>query len=192
VSEDPEKVHDYIRVTDSSLVPQVATSKILIGTPLLLFCDIIQKEMGLADGRVWLWDQKIFQPTDSGLYIAISVLTCKPFGNVNYNNLGGNQNAYVAMQATLDVDIISRGPAARDRKEEIVIALQSQYAQQQQEKNSFYIGRIPTAFKNLSNVDGAAIPYRFNISVAIQYAYLKVSPSQYFTTLLGPDVYTNP
>lgn len=189
--EEADKSYDTIQVKDSSVPPLVTTSQILVGTPLVLFCDIIQKYMGLAPGRVYLWDQKIFEPTDSGIFVAVSVLRCKPFGNNSeYDGSGDGLSAFqtVNMYADLQVDIISRGSGARDRKEEIILALMSDYAQQQQEANSFYIGKIPPAgqFVNVSQADGAAIPYRFNIIVGMQYAYRKVVDVGYFDTFTNP------
>lgn len=189
---DPRFVYDTVRVTDSAAA--TATAQILIGLPLLLFCEIIQRELDLANGRVYLWDQKIMQPTDSGLYVAVSVPYCKPFANVNRQSVSGEESEqFVSMLATLDIDIISRGPAARDRKEEVILALASTYAEQQQEANSFYVGRLPanSRFTNLSLVDGAAIPYRYKISVNMQYAYKKTQALPYidtfeFTVLTDP------
>lgn len=182
-SSNPKFAYDIIRVTDASTA--TATARILVGTPLTLFCEIIQQEMSLTDGRVYLWDQKLMQPSDFDLYIAVSVASAKPFGNSNrYQTDGGGLDAYqyVSMYNLLNLDIISRGPAARDRKEEVILALNSIYAQQQQDANSFYIGKLSTNFINLSEIDGAAIPYRYRISVAMQYAYVKIKPSQYFDT----------
>lgn len=185
VSSDPKLAYDTIQVVDS--LAAVATSQILVGTSLILFCEILQREMGLANGRVYLWDQKIFQPSDNNLYIAVSVPSCKPFSNnVQPDPITGWLNAVqiTNMLATLDIDIISRGPEARDRKEEIILALNSIYAQSQQEGNSFYIGKLPPSarFVNLSNIDGAAIPYRFRISVNLQYAFVKSKAIDYFDT----------
>ncbi len=187
VSEDPSALYDTIQVRDH--VGAIKTARILIGTPLLLFCDILQKEMGLADGSVYLWDQKIMQPTDFGLYIAVQVLSAKPFSNIN--TFDGSTNSSVQsinMYTTLQLDVISRGPAARDRKEEVVMALNSNYAQSQQEANSFYIGKLPPGaqFLNLSAVDGAAIPYRFNISIAMQYFVTKTKTVPYFDSFEAP------
>lgn len=195
VSEDPSTLYDTIQVTDASLA--TATAQILVGTPLLLFCEILQKEMGLANGRVFLWDQKINQPTDNDLYIAVSMPMCKPFANTNsQDGSGGGLNSVqsVNMMATLDVDMISRGPAARDRKEEIILAFNSNYAQQQQEGNGFYIASLPpgSKFLNLSEIDGAAIPYRYKISVNIQYSFSKTTPVQYFNTFSTVQTNTNP
>lgn len=180
---DPAKLYDIIDAKDS--LNAIITSKILVATPLLLFCEIIQRFMGLPDGRVFLWDQKIFQPTDPALYIAVQVLTCKPFGNTKkFDGTTNDQIQSVNMHSTLQVDIMSRSDEARDRKEEIVLALNSQYSEFQQEANSFYIGKLPpgSQFVNLSNQDGAAIPYRFNIAVAIQYFVTKALASDYFDT----------
>lgn len=196
VDSDPLTAYDYVIATDT--VGATATAKILVGLPLILFCEIIQKEMSLADGRVYLWDQKIFQPSDNDLYIAVSVSSCKPFGNTLSPNAGSTSWALplqsVNMLATLDLDIISRGPAARDRKEEVVMAFNSIYAQAQQEANSFYIGKLPPGarFVNLSMIDGAAIPYRFKISVNMQYMVTKQKAVPFFDTFQDVPVATNP
>jgi hypothetical protein len=182
--------YQVVKVVDA--LSSSATVSVLIGSPLILFCDILQKEMDLANGRVYLWDQKIMQPKDSSLYIAVAVISCKPFGNTNRLNSDGEAEQSVNMQATLQVDIISRGPAARDRKEEIILALNSNYAQSQQEKNSFQIGYVPgSRFVNLSQEDGAAIPYRYSIAVFLQYMVRKTKVVPYFDSFSDPVVVTD-
>lgn len=192
VSSNPANLFDQIQVTDS--LGDTAQASILVGTPLLLFCDIIQNQMGLANDHIYLWDQKLFQPTDSSLYVAVSVLSCKPFGNSNTHDSSGNSVQTINMYAQLQLDIISRGPEARDRKEEVIMALKSDYSESQQEANSFYIGSLPAAaqFRNLSSIDGAAIPYRFAIDVAMQYSVTKTQTVPYFDTFSTEQVITNP
>jgi len=188
----PAGFYETIKVTDA--LSSTATVQVLVGTPLLLFCDVLQTGLGLSSGRVYLWDQKLMQPKDSSLYIAVSVLSCKPFANTNRLNSSGNSEQSVNMYATLQLDVISRGPVARERKEEIILALNSNYAQAQQERNSFYIGKLPpgASFRNLSQEDGAAIPYRFSIDVAIQYVVKKTVVVPYFDSFSDPTVISNP
>lgn len=192
---DPSKSFDTVQVKDS--LNAVATAQILVGSPLILFCEIIQRELGLAPGRVYLWDQKVFQPIDSDLYIAVSVARCKPFGNTSSPAIvdgvpDWSQVRQVAsMMATLDIDAISRSTQALTRKEEILLALASIYSEAQQESNSFSIGRISSQFINLSNIDGAAIPYRFKISVNMQYAVIKQKAVDYFDDFRDVQVNTN-
>lgn len=193
----PNKIYDTVQVVDSAGSPAFATAQILVGSPLLLFCDIIQNQLGLANGRVYLWDQKLFQPTDAGLYVAVSVLSCKPFGNTNsFDGSGSNSNsvATINMYNLLQLDIISRDTEARDRKEDVLLALKSNYSQNQQTANSFYIGQLPpgSSFVNLSHQDGASIPYRFTISVAMQYFYQKTVAVSSFGTFSTPQINTNP
>ena len=142
-------------------------------------------------------DQKIFQFADDDLYIAVSVPLCKPYSNnVIPDPTEGWDNPiqYTNISAIVDVDIISRGPAARDRKEEVVLAFNSIYSQSQQETNSFYIGKLPPSarFTNLSQIDGAAIPYRYKISVALNYAIFKQKHSDYFDTFQKVALAENP
>lgn len=193
VNSDPSKAYDTIQVIDS--LSAIATAQILVTTPLGLVCDIIQNQMNLAVGRVFLWDQKIFDPIDNDIYVVVGVLREKPFGNVIEFNGAGSGLAgmqYCNVMTTLSIDAISRGPAARDRKEEIIMAFMSVYAQQQMEANSFSIGRIPVGFINLSIQDGAAIPYRFNINVNVQYTVAKTVSVPYFDTFVQPSVTVNP
>ena len=146
--------------------------------------------MDLENDQVYLWDQKVIIPKDYRLYIAVEVLSCKPFANNNEFQSNGTSLSSVNMQATLSVDIFSRGPSARDRKEEVILALMSNYAQSQQEANSFYVGKLSPTFTNLSNIDGAAIPYRFNISVNIQYFVIKSKAVPYYDDFENVEVTT--
>lgn len=189
MSDDPAKATDTVIVTDADDV--TAEYSVLVTDPLGLVCDIIQNQMGLDDGRVYLWDQKIFEPTDSGIFIAVGVLKTKPFAN-NMEPVpsGGGMTAIgsINTMATLTIDVISRSYEAVRRKDEILLALGSLYSQSQQEANSFSIGRLPAAgqFVNLSNVDGAAIPYRFQIAVNVQYFVTIQKNADYFDDFNNP------
>lgn len=192
MSENSVQISDYIQVIDS--LGAVAASSILVGNALLLFCDIIQNQMGLDPGRVYLWNQKIMQPIDDGLYVAVSIPTCKPFANnISFDGSGTGLGAVqvVNMLATVDIDIISRGPAARDQKELVLMALTSVYSEQQQEANSFQISRLTTGFINLSEIDGAAIPYRFKLTCKLNYGVSKSLQVPYFDTFQIPSVVTD-
>lgn len=182
IPQDPAHAYDTILVVDAAAA--TASRKVLVGDALLLFCEILQQELGLADGRVYLWNQKLFQPQDSSLYIAVSLRNAKPFGNtVSYDPTTGLVSKQsVNMQATLELNIISRSTEALNRKEEVLMALMSDYAQFQQAANSFSIGRLPPngQFINLSQIDGAAIPYRFTISINIQYFVTKFKSVDYY------------
>lgn len=182
---------ETVKVTDSLLA--TATVKFSVLTPLQLVCDIIESEMGLANDQVYLWNQKVDIPNDSRMYVAIGVLSVKPFGNQNTLDSSGKSVQTINTMSTLSIDILSRGPDARDRKEEVLLALASNYSQSQQELNSFHIGKISTAFVNVSDEQGAALLYRFNISVNIQSMLIKKTPVEYYDDFsgIGPQINTD-
>lgn len=188
----PGRGTGIVRVTDS--LGAYAEASVLVGDPLLLVCDIIQTEMGLANGRVYLWDQKINSPTDNGIFVAISQLSAKPFANNRqYDPTTGLKTLQsVNMSSVVSFDIISRDSSARERKEEILLALNSVYAEQQMELNAFRIFPLSQAFTNLSSIDGAAIPYRFSISCNLQYTVVKTKSVDYFDTFAAASVTTDP
>lgn len=181
---------DVVVVTDS--LSASASLSLMVGDALLLLCNIIEKEMNLANDQVWIWNQKEFVPKDSRIYVNIGVLTCKPFANTNQFNDDGTVTQSVNMQEMISIDILSRGPDARTRKEELILALNSVYAQQQQETNGFYIAKLSTTFVNLSEIDGAAIPYRFNISANLQYFIKKTKVVPYFDDFSEVEITTEP
>lgn len=183
---DPAKGYDTILATD--LGGQESRATIFVGTPVMLLADIIRSEMGLSADQVYAWNQKINIPTDEKIYIAVSNLSCKPFGNSNKLDESGFAVQSVNMLATMNIDIFSRNSSARDRKEEVILALLSDYAQTQQEVNSFYLAKISSGFTDLSQIDGPAIPYRFNISVNMQYTIKKTKAVPYFGTFRDVSV----
>ncbi len=192
VHEEAAKLFDTITVTDYA--NETATARILVGTPLHLLCEIIQRQLGLDDGRVYLWDQKIFEPKDSALFVVVSQVSAKPFGNVNTVSAtddGMEQGQSLNIRAMIDVDAKSRSTQALLRWPEIVMALKSVYSLQQQDANSFYIASVPINAVNLSTADGAAIPYRYKISVAMQYTQPKVIPAPYFDDFGEASVVTD-
>ena len=159
-------------------------------------CEILKSELGLEDRRVYLWDQKINAPTDSGMFIAVSVRTPKVFGMLNIEYVqtdeGMNSVQSVNMAAIVNLDVISRDNSALNRKEEVVMALKSMYAENQQKTNSFFIGSIPSQFTDLSQIDGTAIPYRFTIAIALQYFVSKTKAVPYYDTFQDFSVTTDP
>jgi hypothetical protein len=182
--------YDTIQVTDAAAA--TATAKVMIGDALLLFCDIVETGMGLSPGRVYIWDQKIFMPSDAGLYVVVAESEPKPIGNINEPaSSGTQQNQFVTWKSRLEVNLISRDNSARLQKSAFLMALNSTYATQQMEANSFYVAKTPVAFRNMSISDGAAIPYRYAVHLAIQYSEAAVSAEPYISSFSTPVITVN-
>lgn len=188
---------DTIQVTDSSAPPLVATSKVMVGTPLHLIVDILTKEMAIPQGRAWVYDQKVLEPTDLPFFVVVGILTDKILGaGVRYvdDGMGGlNEVKTTNIVATLTIDIKSRDTSARDRRGELITALQSTYARAQQNANGFKVGQLPFAGpQDLSHIDGAAIPYWFQLQVRVHFLITKTAPVGVYTNFQPATVLTNP
>lgn len=183
---------ETVTVTDA--LGATATATLTVGGALILLCDILQTTLGLATGRVYLWDQKLMQPTDTGLYVAVSVVSERLIGvSTRFNPATGSLDQYAAAAALIDIDLLSRDASARDLRQAAVLALSSTYAQQQMAANSFTVGSVPAQrLMNLSNPDGSAIPYRFKITAQMQYAYSQSTQATgYYDNFPGVPVTTD-
>lgn len=181
--------NDTIVATDDN--GDTAELEIMVASPLGLFCEIIQNQLQLSDGQVVIWDQKWDVPNDEKMYVVVSILSERIFGAGNKFDADGNSVISANCNATLNINIQSRSLQALRRREEIPLALVSNYAESQQEANSFKIGKVPGSFVNLSQVDGPAIPYTFNISVNLQYFVKKTTAVPYFDQFQDPTVLTD-
>lgn len=183
-----------VRVTDSLGATQTATVR--VQSALSWLCQIIREELDLDDDQVYLWDQKLFIPSDSRLYVAVGTVSCKPFANtreyVPVEDGGLNCLQSTNFLLTASIDIISRGVDARDRKEEVLMSLKSDYSQGVQQAYGFYVAPLTSSFLNLSEVDGAAIPYRFKLLAALQYKITKTKSVDYYDDFPGFEVLTDP
>ncbi len=184
-----------VRATDSDVIPSTVDANVAVASALSLLADIIRQEMGLANDQVYLWDQKFDIPNDYRLYIAIGVQSAKPFGtsrDMDTSGVGIIETMSVNMQATASIDLLSRGPDARDRKEEVLLALKSTYSIQQQDAYGFMVAPHTVGFVNLSELDGPAIPYRFNLSLNLQYKVTKARVIEYYDNFPTPEILINP
>lgn len=183
---------DTLRVTDAALDTFDLPMNVL--SPLQLLAQIIQSELSLGTDRVWIFDQKIDEPIDQDMFVVLQILSLKNFANNRRPVVDGvvlAEDQSSSWKSSISIDIKSRSSEALDRKEEAVMALASQYSVQQQELNNFRIGRVPQNMVNLSEIDGAAIPYRFNITINVLYSVAKSKPVEYFDTFDDVEIVTD-
>ncbi len=156
-------------------------------TSLDLLRDIIMTEMALADDRVFIYNPKFKLPTFDDIFVVIefknsqiiSSRTITTGTSTNYRQIQD-----VTSREFIAVDIFSRNVSALYRKEEVIMALTSIYAQQIQEIYGFKLFRI-APIENLSDVEGSARIYRFEIPIVLHAWYAKEKPVDYYDTFPG-------
>jgi hypothetical protein len=193
----PEKVpgpkdQPTVQIEDST--GATAYADIVVGSPLFLFCEIIRHELGLPEGRVYLYNQKLNKLSDQGLFIAVGVGFTKPYATVvRFDPAINAEVRTLRLSTTLSIDVMSKGEEALERKEEVLLALSGIYSQQVQAANGFKIARNAGSFVPLNELDGSAIPYRFNLSVPFMYNVRQVKrDAEYFDTFGDTALIVNP
>lgn len=194
---DPRRFYDFVRAKDSA--GATAAVPILVGAPWQLVGEVIQQELGLALDRWFFWNQKAFQPKDDLLYVPIGIAFQKPYSSGKFPSGAATQagpgadqvTKFTAVQATLDIHLISRGLDAINRLPEVFTALCGPYSEQQQEANGFFLARLPHQATDLSGLDGDAIPYHYVVSIDMMYQFTQVVSPDYYGTLPTPTILTN-
>ncbi len=133
--------------------------------------------MTLPAGSIWIRDQNKVIPNDNGLYIVVGMVDAAPIGNDNSIRVNDDgtlsEVQQVVTRENIQIDIFSADTQALFRRFEMLMALRSIYAQQQQELNSFKIFRIPTSFLNSSSAEGEKQINRFSLVIAVHSWYRK-------------------
>lgn len=138
--------------------------------PIKVLLDIIKTEMSLDDDRVLIYNQKWNMPNEKDIFISLSFSTNKIYGNrITYEDRddGFYEVQNLNVRENIIINILSYDNTARTRKEEIVLALRSTYAQQQMEANSIKVFSIPVNFADLSSAEASKILNRYSITVPI-------------------------
>lgn len=145
--------------------------------------DIIKTEMELDDDRVLVYNQKWTLPNEKDIFVYLSYVSESPFMIKRFyeDRVDGFYEVQVLSNSqVIGIDIFSRDSSARTRKEEVLFALNSTYAQQQCEIESIKIASLPTSFNDISDVEASARLNRYNLSMRVISSKTKEKIVDYF------------
>lgn len=148
---------------------------------------IIIHEMGLADDRVNIFNQKWKIPTYDDLFIVLECLPSKIISNRSTVKMVPGEYVEIhdlTVQERITVMVFSRNMDALLRKEEVIMALCSTYSQQIQEQYSFHIARI-APIEDLTMLEGAAQLYRYDIPVIMLTWQTLTKAVEYYDAFTG-------
>lgn len=143
--------------------------------------EIIKHELDIEDERINIYNQKWKIPPDDELFVVLEYRgTPKIISSRNYySEVNDTESQDLNTQESIIIGLFSRNLEAIQRKEEAVMALYSIYSQQIQEANSFKIMR-GASIEDLSDLEGAARLYRFDIPIIVFAWYHKTKASEYY------------
>jgi len=155
---------------------------------LKIIADIIQNELSLSSGQVMIYNQSYKIPTTPGLYVVVGNLGGKAIGSnseVTDEATGISETQTLSMLKIVQIDLMSIDSSARDNEADVIMALQSDYAQKTMEQNKIKIARIPSQFNDISEVEGHAMMTRLSCALNILALYTKNKAIDYY------DVFTD-
>jgi hypothetical protein len=84
------------------------------------------------------------------------------------------------IQSTLNIDIFSMETLPIDKSTDVMAALRGTYSQQEQQRLGYYIALLPQNITPITEEEGAAILYRFNLPVTVQYFKVNEKTVEYY------------
>lgn len=139
----------------------------------IVFCQIIQDFMGLAVGRVAVYNQEFVKPTDKEIFVVVSTGQSKIVSNTRKFDDATNEDVNSIVSYTqIIAEMTSVNRTALDRRHEIFMAISSTLGVRAQEENNIKIMRNGDIL-DLSAVDGAKSLHRFRIPVIISHMKIK-------------------
>jgi hypothetical protein len=154
------------------------------GTIFEVIRQILIHAMDLDEERVNIARQKFKIPPDEHLFIVIDCLPARTISSRARYEINPASGDYEEIQDLnqydpITIGVFSQNLEALQRKEEVVMALSSHYAQQMQEKHSFKIFRNAPV-EDMTALEGAAMLYRYDIPVVLHTWIHKVTKVDFF------------
>lgn len=150
--------------------------------------DVLAAELELRSSgkmsQIMLTNERFNIPVNNDIYIALSYVDGKAIGNNNYFD-GATliETQQVVMLYRIQVDIMSFGPDARTRKEEVYQALRSLRAQAQMEIYNMQIARMPDTFVDASSLEESKRLNRYTMTISVSALITKTKTvSDYYAT----------
>lgn len=153
--------------------------------PIKQICRILQNQLDIPEGNIWIYNQKRNIPNDFGTYYVVSYLGQRVISNIRREEAtvdGLVEYQSLHSLANLMIDVFSRGKDAREARDNAIMALNSTYSQQVQEANGFQIARNSFQVTNTSEVEGVAELNRYSISFNVTYMSETRKSIDYFDT----------
>lgn len=155
--------------------------------PIKIVGNILTEEMGLVPGQIMLGLENWQIPTTQGLFIALFYGAEQVIGNNNYNGTD-DQGTFLEIQSvvmlhTIEIDLMSFNEEARTRKEEVLWALQSYYAETQMELYNMRLAMTPGSFIPVRSLEPAKQLNRFMISILMNAVHTNTKITPYYDEL---------
>lgn len=160
-------------------------------TAISNLCYIIQEKMGIANDRIFIYNQDFKVPQVKGLFIVIQYNSSEVMSNTA--RIVGEEDSMkeeltLLTKENLTINLMSKDDSARLRKEEVFFALSSTFAEQQQEIYNIKIAELSSSFTNVSELEGEGMLNRFAIDISLFSWFKKENPIEFYDTFTNNTI----
>lgn len=144
--------------------------------------DIIDKEMEMPSNRVWAYNSSVDLPKDSGLFIVLRMTYRNPYANnrkEKHTSTGLQSHQTMLVAEDIIISLLSKNTEARDRAQDVQLALNSFYAEQLQEKYHLHIARLGEVY-DASFLEATTRMNRFDVKCKVIRSYDKIKDIDYY------------
>lgn len=154
--------------------------------PIKIIGDILKNCMSLNDNQIWIYNQDFKIPETSGLFVLLQYNSSQNYSSTNEfvpapeGTDTAEENISMLTKEDYTINVISKNDEARQRKEEVILSLNSNYSQNQQGLYQFQIARLSNSFVNVSELEGAGMLNRFAINISLLAHYNKTIDTVFY------------
>jgi len=154
--------------------------------PIKILGDILKNCMVLTDQQIFIYNQDFKLPETSGLFIILQYNNSTNYSSTNTfipadeGEEGGQECIAMNAKEEYTINIISKNDEARQRKEEVIMSLNSNFSKDQQGLYQFQIAQISSSFVNVSELEGAGMLNRYAINISLLAHYSKTMDTTYY------------
>lgn len=141
-----------------------------------IIIDIIREEMTIPSNQIWIRNQSTKIPNDNNLYIIVGVISSIPQSNNVYMATVQDMQIQINqsnIKEMVQIDVVSHANVALTAYNDVIMALNSYYSQQQQELNNFRIYPLGINVADTGSAEGASMLNRYSITVPVMAWYRK-------------------
>lgn len=143
---------------------------------------ILINQMEIDKSRIWAYNSNIDLPKDNDLFIVLHYGERTPFSNtIKYQTTQDGLNEIQSMNVVENVivSVLSRNNDARDRAHEVLMAMNSTFARQQQAKNKMHISVLGDILDN-SFLEATSRINRFDCMLRVFVSFDKIKTVEYY------------
>lgn len=148
-----------------------------------IICDILQNELELKPGQIMVYNQRFKIPPSVGTFITVGMIGIKPYSNQSTmvsTDEGLTEEQSVAMAELLSINVMSANTGSIDLYPFVLMALASNYSQQQQDNYQMTIARIPKAANDTSFLEETSQMTRQMVTLQCLRSYSKIKAITYY------------